>query len=284
MQPSMIGDPAAYYSVPIEGVERIEVIKGGSSVLYGPNAMGGVINFITKTPPQKPFEFALKETFGSYGTTSSYASIGGTKNTLSYMLAYLNNQGSAFRDHSSFRKDDLTFRTSVRPDSQSELSFGFNYYDERSDTPGGLTASSTTTTPSRPGALRRLRGQRFEGTSVTAGTWTPTSEAACSAACSSGTGSWPAASPEAISIPPAVRRVRPGAPILRYGRSSQLTVGGRRHGPRGRPPGGRGIARFRTGTTKVNADLRPKALYAENEFRLTERFSVTPASGSSRSS
>lgn len=35
-------------SIPVDTIERIEVVKGASSVMYGPNAMGGVVNIITK--------------------------------------------------------------------------------------------------------------------------------------------------------------------------------------------------------------------------------------------
>lgn len=49
-------------------VERIEISKGGSSALYGSEAIGGVINIITKTGPAlKPFGFTLKAGIGSYG-------------------------------------------------------------------------------------------------------------------------------------------------------------------------------------------------------------------------
>ncbi|HJX10835.1 MAG TPA: TonB-dependent receptor plug domain-containing protein [Candidatus Binatia bacterium] len=51
IQPSVYGDPATYYNVPVQRVERVEIIKGGpSAVLYGPNTIGGVINYITKRP------------------------------------------------------------------------------------------------------------------------------------------------------------------------------------------------------------------------------------------
>jgi len=50
-------------SVPAETVERIEVVPGPFSSLYGGSAMGGVINIITKTPTKR--EFSVK---GGYGT------------------------------------------------------------------------------------------------------------------------------------------------------------------------------------------------------------------------
>ena len=40
-------------------IDRIEVVKGGSSVLYGPEAMAGVVNLITDEPIESGFEVAL---------------------------------------------------------------------------------------------------------------------------------------------------------------------------------------------------------------------------------
>jgi len=51
-------------ALPVDGIDRIEVVKGASSLLYGANAMGGVINIITKKNDGTP-----RQTFrGSYGT------------------------------------------------------------------------------------------------------------------------------------------------------------------------------------------------------------------------
>ncbi len=41
-------------TLPVSNIERIEVVRGGASALYGGNAMGGVINIITRDPDLKP--------------------------------------------------------------------------------------------------------------------------------------------------------------------------------------------------------------------------------------
>src|SRR3546814_6657748 len=53
--------PSAYDNVPVEDVARIEVIKGGASVIYGPNTVSGVVNYVTRRPPQDR-EIRIKET------------------------------------------------------------------------------------------------------------------------------------------------------------------------------------------------------------------------------
>lgn len=57
----------AWTSMPVENIERIEVVRGPFSALYGGNAMGGVINIITKTP--KKLEVVAQ---GGYGTFDSW--------------------------------------------------------------------------------------------------------------------------------------------------------------------------------------------------------------------
>ena len=46
------GDPSAHYSTPLDRVERIEVVKGSGQILYGPQTVGGMINFVTR--PVRP--------------------------------------------------------------------------------------------------------------------------------------------------------------------------------------------------------------------------------------
>jgi len=58
----------------LEDIERIEVVRGPSSSLYGGHAMGGVVNIITKTPRKR--EFVLKGGYGSDALWKSYISYG----------------------------------------------------------------------------------------------------------------------------------------------------------------------------------------------------------------
>jgi iron complex outermembrane receptor protein len=61
-------------SMPVENIERIEVIRGPFSALYGGSAMGGVINIITKTP--KKLEFLAKGGYGTFDTWTYYLGAG----------------------------------------------------------------------------------------------------------------------------------------------------------------------------------------------------------------
>lgn len=53
---------------PLTGIERIEIIRGGGSVMYGDGAVGGVINIITRSPFDSKEHGSLRARAGSYGT------------------------------------------------------------------------------------------------------------------------------------------------------------------------------------------------------------------------
>jgi iron complex outermembrane receptor protein len=60
--------------IPVQNIERIEVIRGPFSALYGGTAMGGVINIITTTP--KKLEMLGQTSFGTYNSWNSYVGAG----------------------------------------------------------------------------------------------------------------------------------------------------------------------------------------------------------------
>jgi iron complex outermembrane receptor protein len=70
--PFLAGDTGElnFESIPIGQVDRIEVVKGASSALYGSNALGGVINIITKPIPERS-ETIIRTYAGAYGQDSS---------------------------------------------------------------------------------------------------------------------------------------------------------------------------------------------------------------------
>ncbi|ORU90960.1 MAG: hypothetical protein A6F72_00090 [Cycloclasticus sp. symbiont of Poecilosclerida sp. N] len=141
IQPAVYGDKSAYYNVPIEDVERIEVIRGGGSVLYGPGNIGGVVNYITNQPPAKQ-TITLKETVRDGSFFSTYLSSGDTLNNgTGYLLSYLNKSGETNRENTDTDVNNISLKV-TSPDSIDGGGnwYRFNYYREVSNTPGGLSA------------------------------------------------------------------------------------------------------------------------------------------------
>ena len=98
---------------PAEMIERIEVVRGPASSLYGSEAMGGVINIITKDVPADikatlGTSYGLN-TYGDGGRWNTQATIGGTQDKLGLMLsaqAELTDNFDRYDDDSMTETDD----------------------------------------------------------------------------------------------------------------------------------------------------------------------------------
>ncbi|MBV8252879.1 MAG: TonB-dependent receptor [Chitinophaga sp.] len=133
------GQLGAYYMLPIASLERIEVIKGASPVLYGAGSIGGVINLITKKGQGQPNAEASIEA-GSYRYLNANVSAYGDNGKFNYYVNYNCRQGDGFRtSRSAFNTNDVTFRVGTKIDSTNELSVSGNVYTEDAETPGGLS-------------------------------------------------------------------------------------------------------------------------------------------------
>lgn len=73
--------------VPVDDLERIEVVTGGATLRYGAGSVGGAINLITETPKGPP-KLTLQYEVGSYGFSRYIGKYGGGDDTLSYNLVY----------------------------------------------------------------------------------------------------------------------------------------------------------------------------------------------------
>jgi len=82
--------------------ERVEVIRGPASVLYGTNAMGGVINIITKKQEDSGVHGNARISYGSYNTQKYMGSIGYKKEKFSAYISGNHDQTDGHRPHSDF--------------------------------------------------------------------------------------------------------------------------------------------------------------------------------------
>lgn len=84
--------------IPPGMVERIEVLKGPQSALYGSDAMGGVVNIITKKGGG-PAQFNVRTEAGSYGTVATTGSMSGSTGPWSYALTGTGQHSNGFSSY-----------------------------------------------------------------------------------------------------------------------------------------------------------------------------------------
>jgi vitamin B12 transporter len=89
-----VGDPMAIdgkmsiSDLSTDNIERIEIVRGAQSVLYGSDAIGGVINIITRKGKGKP-KFYLSTEGGSFETLRETVGVSGSNNNISYAASIL---------------------------------------------------------------------------------------------------------------------------------------------------------------------------------------------------
>lgn len=129
------GDNASYYHPPIDRFERIEVLKGAGQILFGPQTIGGVINYVTPTPPKK-FGGFVSATAGNRDYFNGKLQLGGNN----MLLDVTRKQGDGARDNIRSELNDLNFKAVIDMGSRQALTLRANYFSENSTvTYSGIT-------------------------------------------------------------------------------------------------------------------------------------------------
>lgn len=127
------GDPSAHYSTPLDRVRRIEVVKGSGQVLYGPQTIGGMINFVTRPVPTDGVAGSVTATVGNNAFNSLHANIGVGGERGGIMLDALQKQGDGVRDNHDFRIQEYTLKGQLNVAQGHTLVGKVGYYREDSN-------------------------------------------------------------------------------------------------------------------------------------------------------
>ncbi|WP_371874518.1 TonB-dependent receptor family protein [Undibacterium terreum] len=149
------GQPQLSFApVSLNNIESIDVVRGGGAVRYGPQNVGGIINFTTRSIPDTVgFQGDASVRYNGFsqggGHNEQYSAFLGNQlqNGLGLALLYSGMDGTEWRAGSNEKIDDfaLKMRYQINPDSQV---YGkLSYYDVTSRTPGGLTVAQYNANP-----------------------------------------------------------------------------------------------------------------------------------------
>ncbi|MBI2295903.1 MAG: TonB-dependent receptor [Betaproteobacteria bacterium] len=130
--------------------ERIEVMRGPFSSLYG-NASGGVIQIFTADGPREP-TFSGGLYAGSYDTTKLGAQLGGTSDSFNYLADLSRFESDGYRDHSAVRRDHLNAKLKLDTGGRGIVTLVVNAIDQpETQDPLGLTAAQVAQDPRQAG-------------------------------------------------------------------------------------------------------------------------------------
>jgi len=126
-------------SIALEDVERIEIVQGSAGVLFGDQAVGGVINIITSKPGA--LKHSLKLSAGSYGTTDFHGMTSQSlENGLNYRLSLDARDTDNYRDHNEASYVNGFGKLGYEHSSGSVFA-ELQYIDDELNTPGALFAN-----------------------------------------------------------------------------------------------------------------------------------------------
>lgn len=125
------GDNASYYHPPVDRFDGIEVLKGSGQILYGPVTVGGVINYITPSPPQKR-SGSITLLGGNRNYFNGAISYGGTWGRTGMIFNYLRKQGDGARENTRSGLNDVNFKSVTTLTARQALTLKGNYYGEDS--------------------------------------------------------------------------------------------------------------------------------------------------------
>jgi iron complex outermembrane receptor protein len=148
-------------AVPLSGVERIEIIRGAGTVLYGDRAVGGVVNIITDKSGRP--SASLGAGAGYYGYKSGEASIavGSDAGRVNAVATWAETDG--YRRNSQADQRALAGRLATTPGGSAEIFTDFALFGETSGLPGALFRAEYEADPSasrRPLDTQRRAGYR----------------------------------------------------------------------------------------------------------------------------
>ena len=132
IQPSLFISNASYYSPPVERISGIEVLKGASGLKYGPSNIGGVINYLSKTPSQG---FKLTGKVGNYGYRLAEVEAGGKSSSNGAVggINFIQSESNGYQGN-GFKMYDILMKGGIEIAQNQWLSLKYTHYDNNVNT------------------------------------------------------------------------------------------------------------------------------------------------------
>jgi iron complex outermembrane receptor protein len=161
--------PAQLTSIPLDSIERIEIVRGSGAVLYGGGASGGTINIITRGPQAAVQRGYVIGRAGGYGTREGRAGYSSRGETLGLSLDASYEDTDGYRANNNYRQANLSGMLEARAASgRAYLRFNGNKQDL--GLPGQLTEAQIAADP-RQASTPNNDSARTGSTLVLGGSW-----------------------------------------------------------------------------------------------------------------
>ncbi|WP_085666882.1 MULTISPECIES: TonB-dependent Fe(3+) dicitrate receptor FecA [unclassified Pseudomonas] len=143
------GQPQLSFApISMGNMDAVDVVRGGGAVRYGPQNVGGVVNFVTRAIPDEPTvkggfqtETSPSSSHDGFKTSANLLAGGTNANGLGGALLYSGTRGGDWREHSDTEIDDLILKGKYQLDEANSFTAMAQYYEGKADMPGGLNVA-----------------------------------------------------------------------------------------------------------------------------------------------
>jgi len=122
--------------IPVENIERVEILRGASSALYGADAMGGVINIITRIP-DKP-ETKVSASYGRFATEEINFYTSRKIKDAGFYLSVSRENSEGFRANTDYDMSSINTKFTYDISKDFHADFNIDYSHKDAGSPGAL--------------------------------------------------------------------------------------------------------------------------------------------------
>lgn len=152
-QNRLTGDEVHWQAIPLEIVERIEILRGGGSLIYGEGALAGVINITTKRDAERPLQMEQGMEFGSFGQQRYFVTTRGRLDGVTYGTSYHRRDVTGYRESTASRTTTVTGHLGLDALPTLHLESNFLHSENTSYFASGLTPDESQARRIQPGSF-----------------------------------------------------------------------------------------------------------------------------------
>jgi Fe(3+) dicitrate transport protein len=135
----VFGYPEAHYTPPMQGIQKIELVRGSAALAFGPQ-FGGMFNYVMKEGDStKTISIESQQTAGSYKFFNSFNAVGGRSGKWSYYGYFDYRSGDGWRHNAAFLYHAYYLNLAYAFSSKGSIALQFSRMDYREQIAGGLT-------------------------------------------------------------------------------------------------------------------------------------------------
>jgi outer membrane cobalamin receptor len=127
-------------AIPLDNIERVEIVHGPGSSLYGSGPMGGTVNIITRSPPKEKQKTEVYSSFGTFRTYTERLSHGARISGFGYLVSAGYQSSGGFRANTELESHDINAKFEYKLNDNNDIALNSGFYRSKLGAPGSISS------------------------------------------------------------------------------------------------------------------------------------------------